>query len=330
MNIQPAQSGRAGPRRSPGRAVTRLLLLFCAVPVALTFTGAHAPGGRPSFAVLDPPLSGVTDAAPYTGLHTPRRVTIRGYMGDAMEPFVTKDGKYLLFNNSNDPSVNTDLQYATCVDGLTFDYRGPMSGVYTPALEGVPSLDRRGILYFVSTRSYASTLATVYRGRFRDGTVTDVGIVPGVSPHVPGVVNFDAEISADGNTLYVVDGDFSTESKPSAARIVIETRDGDGFRRDPDSAAILRNVNTGVLDYAPDISPDGLELFFTRTDPPGGDPMPTLYRAARDSPTAPFRPPQRIAAITGFAEGPSLDADGRALYYHRRVNGRFVIFRVTR
>jgi hypothetical protein len=37
----------------------------------------------------------------------PQRVTIRGYSDDAMEPFLTRDDKYLFFNNSNDPQVNT-------------------------------------------------------------------------------------------------------------------------------------------------------------------------------------------------------------------------------
>ena len=247
-----------------------------------------------------------------------------------MEPFITKDGKFLLFNNANDPTVNTNLHYAARVNGLTFDYMGEISGVNTAALEGVPSLDRNGTLYFVSTRSYASTFSTLYRGRFQDGQVTQVEIVPGVSLRRPGIVNFDAEISADGNTLYVVDGDFSKDPKPSSAQIVIATRDGDGFRRDPASAKLLHNVNSRALAYAPAISSDGLELFFTRVDRITAKAMPAIYRAARKSRATPFDPPQRVAAIIGFAEGPTLSADGHALYYHKRENGRFVLYRVTR
>lgn len=33
----------------------------------------------------------------------PERVTIQGYDGDAMEPFLSRDGRFLLFNNRNDP-----------------------------------------------------------------------------------------------------------------------------------------------------------------------------------------------------------------------------------
>jgi hypothetical protein len=104
----------------------------------------------------------------------PRRVTIQGYQGDAMEPFLTRDGRYLLFNNSNDPAVDTNLQYAERIDDLRFVYKGEIDGVNTPALEGVPTIDRNGTLYFVSTRSYAVTLSTLFRGRFDRGRVSTV------------------------------------------------------------------------------------------------------------------------------------------------------------
>jgi hypothetical protein len=51
---------------------------------------------------------------------------------------------------------------------LTFRYRGPIDGVNTAALEGVPSLDREGNLYFISPRNYQDTLSTVYRARFKE------------------------------------------------------------------------------------------------------------------------------------------------------------------
>ncbi len=91
----------------------------------------------------------------------PQRVTISGYAEDAMEPFISRDGRYLLFNNLNDPSVNTDLHFAERVDDNTFRYRGKLSGVNTTALEGVPTMDGSGTLYFVSPRSYPSSLRRI-------------------------------------------------------------------------------------------------------------------------------------------------------------------------
>ncbi len=98
-----------------------------------------------------------------------------------MEPFITKDGRYLLFNNRNDPKIDTKLLFAERVDDLTFDYRGELEGANTSALEGVPSVDRHGNLFFVSTRSYAETLSTIYRGRFGQGRVSGIELVAGIS-----------------------------------------------------------------------------------------------------------------------------------------------------
>jgi hypothetical protein len=260
----------------------------------------------------------------------PQAVVLQGYAGDAMEPFLTRDGHYLLFNNSNDPSVNTDLHYAERLDELTFQYRGEIEGVNTPALEGVPSLDLSGILYFVSTRSYADTLSTLYSGRFSAGRVSSVGLVAGVSRNESGLLNFDAEIDPDGTLLYFVDGRFAGGAVPETADIVIAQRVGFGFERLANSAALLDKVNTSALEYAPTISADGLELFFTRFDAERSPREPTILRAWRSRPDAPFEVPEREQALEGFVEAPSLSLDGSSLYYHKKENGRFVLYRASR
>jgi hypothetical protein len=256
----------------------------------------------------------------------PQRVTILGYSDHAMEPFISRDGRYLFFNNSNDPAVNTNLHWAERIDDLTFQYRGEIGGVNTPALEGVPSMDRNNVFYFVSTRDYNQTLSTIYRGTFANGVISEVELVSGVSALTPGMVNFDAEISPDGNTLYFVDSQFSG-GVPVTADIVIAERSGTGFSRLSNSAAIMQQVNTpGPLEYAPSISASGLELFFTRLE--GSDAA--IYTATRTDSSSPFGAPKKIQAITGFAEGPTLSPDERSLYYHKRENNLFVIYRVTR
>ena len=267
--------------------------------------------------------------AEYQAFGTPQRVTIRGYDGDAMEPFITKDGRYLLFNNRNDPRTNTNLHFAARVDDLTFQYRGEIRGVNTPVLEGVPSLDREGNLFFVSLRDYKETLSTLYRGRFDHGTVTGVELVGGVSQRKPGMVIFDAEIAADGWTLLVVDGLFTGGPIPKTADIAIATRDGSGFRRLAASAELLKNINTGALEYAPAVSGDLLELFFTRISGPIGS-QPVILRSTRHRPDEPFGMPERVSAITGHVEAPALSGDGRALYYHKLDGNRFVIYRTER
>jgi Tol biopolymer transport system component len=270
------------------------------------------------------------DAGTYDAFHTPQDVSINGYTGDAMEPFLTRDGRYLLFNNRNDSSENTNLHWARRVDDLTFSYLGEIPGVNTPALEGVPSIDRDGNLYFVSTRSYKQTSSTIYRAKFIDGVATTPELVEGISRRTPGWVNFDAEISADGNTLYFVDGYFGSANQPQSAILVAAARSGKSFRRLTENPRLFSNVNSDSLQYAPDVSADELELFFTRVKRIEPSAEPAIFRSVRDKVDQPFSIPQRISAIQGFAEAPTLSPDGRSLYYHARVNRHFRIRRVTR
>ena len=256
----------------------------------------------------------------------PQQVTILGYNDHAMEPALSRDGKYLFFNNSN-AAVNTNLHWAQRIDGLTFQYRGEIGGVNTTALEGVPSMDRNNVFYFVSTQSYVTTLSTLYRGTFKNGTISGVDRVSGVSASKLGMVNFDAEISPDGNTLYFVDGLFNFPNPvPVTADILIAERRGVNFVRLANSADIMRQINTGALEYAPAISASGLEIFFTRLKGRAS----AIHVSTRANTSAPFDTPKRIQAITGFVEAPTLSVDEKSLYYHKDENGLFVIYRVTR
>lgn len=194
------------------------------------------------------------------------RVTLRGYDGHATEPFVTRDGRYLLFNNLNDPSVDTNLHFAERIDDLTFQYKGELKGVNTPALEGVPMMDRRNTVYFVSPRSYDRTYSTIYRGTFSHGEVSGIELVPGVSRQERGIVNFDVEVSPDGNTLYFVDARFG-RSGPESADIVIAQRSGEGFQL---------TALEGFVE-APTLSPDERSLYYHKKE---GAKF-VIYRASR-------------------------------------------------
>ena len=277
------------------------------------------------------PITGVPDAKPTFGVFTnPQPVTIQGYSQDAMEPFISPDGNYLFFNNSNS-APQTNLYYATRIDDLTFQFQGEIGGANAPGLNAVASMDVNNIFYFVSTRSYSQTLSTIYSGNFSNGSLSNVAIVPGISKDKLGDVNFDQCISPDGSTLYFVDGVFNGGSVPQHASIAIAKRlVGDHFMRLKNSAKIMQTINTHGLNYAPDISKSGLEFFFTRI--PGQPPMPppVIYTATRASTSRPIGKPRKIEAITGFAEAPALSPDEKSLYYHENVNGTFVIQRVTR
>jgi hypothetical protein len=255
---------------------------------------------------------------------SPQRVSIRGLSDHAMEPFLTRDGRFLLFNNSNDPPEATDLHYAERVDDVTFEYRGKLTGANSATLDGVPTVDSAGNIYFVSLRSYETTLKTIFRGRFENGRVSGVEPVEGLSRSRPGDLNFDVEVSADGNSVYFVDGVFRGGPVPSSADLAFAVRQADGsfVRRE----GLLDSVNSRALEYAACISNDERELFFTRVDRGG----PAIYRSTRSSGSSPWGMPRRLSGITGFVEAPTISADGRSLYYHARRDGRLVIERAMR
>lgn len=279
--------------------------------------------------------SAVVDAqevisASYNGFRDPQPVEILGYDDDAMEPFLSRDGHYLFYNNSNAPGVNTNLHYALRVDDVTFQYMGEVENVNSEVLDAVPSMDAEWNLYFVSLRDYGDTLMTIFRGQFVDGKMNDVVPVAGLSEERLWQVNFDVEVSADGETLYFVDGRFrKNEHIPQEANFVMAVKQGEDFERAENSDEIFQNINTDSLEYAAAISADELEFFFTRLEQDLSSP-PEIFRAVRDASDAPFSQPEKLSAITGFVEAATLSSDASTLYYHKKENDRFVIYRVVR
>ena len=255
-----------------------------------------------------------------------KRVMILGYDDHAMEPFITRDGRYLLFNNLNQPPVNTDIHYAERQDDFTWRYRGKVGGINTPALEGCPTMDRAGKIFFVSPRSYPKTLCTIYSGNFKDGVVTDVRIVESISLKKPGLVNFDVDVSPDGKMLTFVDSHFTPGTGPTKADLVIAFWNGTQFVRSPDSARLLSQVNTAGLQYAPAISADKLTLYFTRMDHNSNFHGPQIYRATRSNVDSPFGSPQHMEGLGDFVEGPAFSANERLLYFHRTDGERFNLY----
>lgn len=274
-----------------------------------------------------------------TAFGAPRRVTIAGYdeaLG-AMEPFITRDGRYLVFNSQPRDGVPPDLHYAERVDELTFRYRGPVRGANSPSVDGAPSLDANGQLYFVSPRDYAARLATLHTARFVDGGVSGLRLVAGdVAPGRPGMLNMDAEISADGRTLYYCINEWNVRHNiPKTSDLRVAHLTADGFVTAPDSREIFAAINSDALEYAPALSADERELYFTRArfafangELVGAASQ--IMVATRATTAGPFGTPRRIASISGFVEGPTIAPDGRRLYYHRRDGDRFRLYLVAR
>jgi hypothetical protein len=261
----------------------------------------------------------------------PRPVTLVGYTGVAMEPALSPDGGTLLFNDSNAPGANTELHWATREsDDLTFTYRGPIATANSNVLDGVPSLDLAGNLYFISLRAYSSTHRyTVHRGSFSAGVVTGVEEVPGLSSKDLGWVIFDAFISRDGSQLWFAEGDYRSGSLGTAS-LGLAVRQVDGsFVRSSDTLFKAVNLDNAVQ-YAPAVSADGLELYVTRLTGTTGTTT-TIYASRRPNTASPWGPAEPIAPlIGGVIEAAAPSADGRALYFHRAIGASYELARVTR
>jgi len=266
-----------------------------------------------------------------TGFTNPVQVSIVGYNEDVMEPFLSRDGNLLLFNNRNDPGAITKLFYAKRINSTSFQFMGEINSVNTGTLNGVPSLDRDNNLYFTSTRSYNTTFSTIYTGKFDDGSVKAISLVEGISKKQAPWVNMDSEISADGRTLYYTENQFDAGGSPQTSSICIADKIGGAmFRPCANSSTIMRNVNApGHLDYAPCTSADQLQLYFTRANLQDNDYQ--IMEATRSNTSEPFGTPERIGSITGnIKEAPTISPDGNSLYYHMLDNGTYHLFMVKR
>jgi hypothetical protein len=272
-------------------------------------------------------------AAATTSAAPPVEVAIAGYAGIAMEPFVSRDGRdgrFLLFNNSNDPASNTDLHFASRVDDLHWTYGGPVAGANSASLEGTPTMDRDGRLFFVSLRSYAQTACTIHSARFVAGAASDVQLVDSICRRDPGGVNFDVDVDASGTVMTFVASHFGANGQSQDAVLVLARWNGSQFVRSGDSAIVLAAVNAGTaLQYAPALSADQLTLWFTRLAAVSGGALPQIWRARRSTAAAPFDAPVRIDGLGDFVEAPALSADEKLLFLHRKLGDGFRIFAVT-
>lgn len=257
---------------------------------------------------------------------TPQQVTINGYSDDIMEPFLSRDGNTLFFNNSNHPSVNTNIHFAIRVNKLTFDYGGELKGVNSESLDGVATVDGEGNFYFVSTRNYFETLTSVFQGTLLSDSVSGIASVPQLSKNIAGWLNFDVEVSSDGNSIFFADGRYNENGGPYEADLYLASKVNGSFERAIDQS-ILSYINTASLEYAACISASMLEFYFTRVPVPlTASSVTQIYVATRSSLSEPFGFPYKIGAISGFVEAPTISSNDSCLYYHKKENDKFVLY----
>ncbi|MBL4838192.1 MAG: hypothetical protein JKY34_11515 [Kordiimonadaceae bacterium] len=263
----------------------------------------------------------------------PQTVKIQGYNGHAMEPFISRDGSLLFFNNRNQSTDQTDIYLAKRVTDLQFIFVGPLQGANSQALDGVPSMDRQGNFYFVSTRQYNKTANTLWQGQLRPpGRIINLKPLAGnVSRNKALSLNIDAEVSADGKSLYFTQNlwDRSVGGiKTSNILLARKNRSGRFFRA-VNAKALFKNINSNLLEFAPAITTDELTLYFTRVNKKslqkGLENGFGLYVATRPNRKSAFGKPKRIKAAKGYVEGATVIGNGCAIYFHKRVKNTFKI-----
>jgi hypothetical protein len=244
-------------------------------------------------------------------------VKILGYDDHIMEAFISRDGKYMFFNDKK-KNEDKDIYFAEKIDDYTFQFKGEVKGINTKAVEGVPTLDTKNNFYYVSTHAYKiDNLVTMYQGKFVNGKVTQIRAISEISLNKPGWLNMDSEISADGNTLYSTQTYFGDGQPPSKSYFFYAKKHGDKFIPQNDSANIFKTINRDDVVYGATISSNELEIIYTRLVK--NNKLESL-RATRKDKNSAFGIPRVISTIRGFSEAPALTGDGELIYYHKKSN----------
>jgi len=258
-------------------------------------------------------------------------VRISGLSFDAMEPFISPDGSYLFFNNLND-GVNTKLYYATKINDSTFNFEGELLGTNQtemPHLDAVADLDSNGNFYWTSTRNYPAQLDNLFHGTFSAGGVSDIERVQGdFNMNIPGWLVMDHGISLDGQFLYFNNARFNDSEclGPCETNLGIAKKDNAAtFNTLANSSSILQHINdANYIYYAPCISSDNLELFYTRylKGPITPSTVFEICVAVRNDPQSEFSIPRVLFSdvISNLIEAPTLTVDKNIIYYHRKTS----------
>ena len=256
-------------------------------------------------------------------------VTINSLTFDAMEPFISSNGNYLFFNNIND-GINTKLYYATRVNDSTFNFVGELSGAnqtISPHLDAVADMDMNGNFYWTSTRNYPTELNNLFHGTFNAGTITNIERVQGdFNMNTPGWLVMDHGISLDGQFLYFNNARFDDSSclGPCETTLgIAEKINSNTFNITSNSSAILQNINDpNYIYYAPCISSDNLELYYTRyLKNVTASTVFDVCVAVRKNDTSIFSEPKVLFSknISSLVEAPTLTTNKKIMYYHEKT-----------
>ncbi len=259
-------------------------------------------------------------------------VTINNYTADAMEPHLHTNDNALFFNSLND-GVATSLVWAVKINDTTFSSMGftpYCNQTVTPRMDAVSSIDTMDNFYWMSTRGYPGNFDNLHRCRFLQSGYTNFGRVHGdFYIYQPGYLIMDAAISYYGDKLIYCNAYFNNcGSIPCAASMGIAQKVNDStFNKLPNTNTIMASINdtANYCVYAPNLSEDGLELFYTRFLKTGFNTE--ILVATRSNTNAAFGAPSILVSAPGLIpEAPTVSSDKSKLYFHKKVGGTYKIF----
>ena len=264
-------------------------------------------------------------------------VTINGLTFDAMEPFISKDGNYIFFNSLNN-SITTSLYYATKVNDSTFTYIGTLTGAnqpVTPRLDAVASLDSANNFFWTSTRDLISKFENCFYGKFNGTDVVSIGRVRGnFYIYTFGWIMMDAEINYNGSLLYYTNANFGPtfsgcNGVPCDGKLGVAQKQNDStFNKLVNSDIMMKNINdVNYVVYAPNISKDGLELYYTRILKNNLSLGTQICVSVRANLKDIFSLPGILHPFSTLApEGTTLTSDQSKIYYHKKSGGLYKLF----
>ncbi|MBP6625614.1 MAG: PD40 domain-containing protein, partial [Chitinophagaceae bacterium] len=264
-------------------------------------------------------------------------VTINGLVFDAMEPSISADGNTIFFNSLND-GITTSLYYASRVDDSTFTFMGALTGAnqsISPRLDAVASSDSANRFYWTSLRNFPTEFDNCFYGLFNGTDVVNIHRLHGTFYiYTLGWLMMDASINYQGDLLYYTNANFGPSytgcnGVPCMGKIGIAQKLNDStFNKLTNSDDILQHINdTNYVVYAPNVSNDGLELYYTRFLKSNLSQGTEICVSVRTHSNDTFSIPSVLHPFSNLTpEATTLTSDQTKIYYHKKSNGLYKLF----
>lgn len=217
----------------------------------------------------------------------------------------------ILYSAADDPSLDARLFAGKLTGNVVTD----ITTIGVPNVKEIyhPTVSADGNFLFASGKLLAGSTRDGGSEVFRARRV-------GLMAFDPANAVFDGQKATAspfvfGNALYL-----AIEGTTTGFDLAVVTTDGNG---EPIDAPLPLSVNTNVIDLAPKLSADGLQIVYA-TDRPGGPGKLDIWTATRSSIASAFMAPVLVEGVNSGDEDVPFDLspDGCSLYLGRGLTGK--------